>query len=347
MDSNFEVPLVSGNVKRAMADLGAKSRDLWQVDPRRLKTLPGFNVRVDNDRHREYIRQLADSMKVLGYHQHKPMAGHVVKEDGEDVVLVYDGHCRLEAVLLAIEEGAEILSVPVVVSDRGTNLEDLTVALVTSNNGKELDPSEKAVVVKRLINYGWDEPRIAEKLGFSHQYIRDLLMLSSAPREIRQMVSDNKVSASLAVQSMKKHGDKAVEKLQQAGEVATAAGKQRVTAKHVEVKPRAAKFDLIAHVERQRAFSEKTFGPGPRVNGILDHVRKEIGEIESDPANLVEWIDLVLLGLDGAWRSGATSEEVAKALADKLTRNEQRSWPDWRTADPEKAIEHDRSDDEL
>lgn len=54
------------------------------------------------------------------------------------------------------------------------------------------------------------------------------------------------------------------------------------------------------HLERQREWSERTFGPGSRHQG---------------------------------------------AIVAKQTKNEGRVWPDWRTADPNAAIEHDRSHD--
>jgi hypothetical protein len=107
----------------------------------------------------------------------------------------------------------------------------------------------------------------------------------------------------------------------------------------------AGRFDLVGHLYRQRAFSERTFGPGERTAGVLDHIRKEIGEVEKNPHDVTEWIDIVLLALDGAWRHGFTPEEIASALASKQAKNEARKWPDWRTVAPGKAIEHDRSDD--
>ncbi|MFK4044520.1 dATP/dGTP pyrophosphohydrolase domain-containing protein [Roseomonas mucosa] len=99
-------------------------------------------------------------------------------------------------------------------------------------------------------------------------------------------------------------------------------------------------MNLIAHLHRQRAFSARTFGPGARTAGVLDHIREELREIEAKPDDLSEWIDVVLLACDGAWRAGYTPEQIAEALAAKLARNEAREWPDWRTADPDKAIEH-------
>lgn len=102
-------------------------------------------------------------------------------------------------------------------------------------------------------------------------------------------------------------------------------------------------FDLIQHLLRQIKFSEKAFGHGVRTAGVIDHIRKELREIEAAPHDLSEWIDVVILACDGAWRSGHTPEQIVAALDAKLTKNEARTWPDWHTADPNKAIEHDRS----
>lgn len=104
-------------------------------------------------------------------------------------------------------------------------------------------------------------------------------------------------------------------------------------------------FDLVAHLRRQAEFSERTFGPGGRVAAICDHVGKELIEVQQSGGALAEWIDVIILGLDGAWRSGATPEQIVSAIEAKQAKNEGRRWPDWRGADPDKAIEHDRSDE--
>jgi hypothetical protein len=104
-------------------------------------------------------------------------------------------------------------------------------------------------------------------------------------------------------------------------------------------------FNFKAHLTRQRDWSTKTFGPGARALGIVDHIRKELREIDADPGDLKEWIDVVILALDGAWRSGANPQQIIDALVAKQDTNERRKWPDWRTASEDEAIEHDRSDD--
>lgn len=102
-------------------------------------------------------------------------------------------------------------------------------------------------------------------------------------------------------------------------------------------------FDMLAHLERQAKFSLRTFGPGARVEGVTDHIAKELIEVRESGGALSEWVDVVILGLDGAWRSGASPAQIIEAIVAKQTKNEGRNWPDWRTADPGKAIEHDRS----
>ena len=99
-------------------------------------------------------------------------------------------------------------------------------------------------------------------------------------------------------------------------------------------------FNLREHLLHQAEWSAKTFGPGERSAGIVDHIRKELLEIEADPYDLTEWIDVVILALDGAWRIGATPEQIIDALVAKQSKNEGRKWPDWRTAEAGKAIEH-------
>lgn len=103
--------------------------------------------------------------------------------------------------------------------------------------------------------------------------------------------------------------------------------------------------DFEAHLTRQRAWSEKTFGPGARLKGVVDHIRKELLEIEADPLDLGEWVDVIILAFDGAWRAGWEPADIIAAILAKQAKNEARVWPDWRTADPDKAIEHDRSFD--
>lgn len=97
-----------------------------------------------------------------------------------------------------------------------------------------------------------------------------------------------------------------------------------------------------AHFERQREWSAHTFGPGPRVKGVTAHIRKELDEVEADPTDVSEWVDVMILAADGALRSGAEPQALLDAWKAKQERNESRTWPDWRTFTADQPIEHVR-----
>ena len=99
------------------------------------------------------------------------------------------------------------------------------------------------------------------------------------------------------------------------------------------------------HLYHQREWSTRTFGPGARTKGVLDHIRKELLEVEADPTDLSEWVDVIILAFDGALRAGHDPLWIIRGIKTKQARNEARTWPDWRTADPDKAIEHVRTED--
>jgi hypothetical protein len=129
-------------------------------------------------------------------------------------------------------------------------------------------------------------------------------------------------------------------------------------------------LDLRQHLLRQMAFSVATFGPGARHEGVSDHIRKELIEIKdaatvegnfaahgdrqaaaqahADMDAALEWVDVAILALDGLTRSllayGMSRDDAARhacvMVFEKQGINEGRTWPDWRTAEPGKAIEH-------
>lgn len=95
-----------------------------------------------------------------------------------------------------------------------------------------------------------------------------------------------------------------------------------------------------AHIAHQREWSTRTFGPGRRTYGLLDHISEELAEIEADPTDVYEWVDVIILAIDGAWRAGWEPQEIINAIKAKQAKNERRVWPDWRAASQDRAIGH-------
>lgn len=94
---------------------------------------------------------------------------------------------------------------------------------------------------------------------------------------------------------------------------------------------------LVGYVERHKLWSEANIGLGLRTEGILAHIAKECEEIRAKPTDTEEWADIVILGLDGAWRSAQArmpeatgfgiAQAVAKAVYGKMRKVWQRRYP--------------------
>jgi hypothetical protein len=86
-------------------------------------------------------------------------------------------------------------------------------------------------------------------------------------------------------------------------------------------------LDIEHYIEAQREWSLETFGEGQRTEGICKHIEKELQEIRENPTDVTEWVDVVILALDGAWRAGFDPLEIEEALQKKQEKNFARQWP--------------------
>lgn len=126
-------------------------------------------------------------------------------------------------------------------------------------------------------------------------------------------------------------------------------------------------MDFHAYLARQCAVRH-AFGPGERRLGVIEHIRKELVEVETAPTQAEvcqEWADVAILGMDGlrACREfirqnpeyfdgdrilagEPTNDLVAKfaweLITQKQAKNELRTWPDWRGESEDTALEHVR-----
>lgn len=216
--------------KVAVTDRGP----VWQFRPEDITILPGFNTRLPGPKLEEHIEHLKALIKANGFLQDKPLKGMILNIDGRQVPAAMGGHCRLEAIRRAKAEGAEIETIPFIVAPPGTNEEDMTAEIVSGNQGLTMDPYEIALVAKRLVNFGWPLKKIAEKWGYkSTTYVEDLLTLVAAPREIRNLIECGQVSSNVAIEMLKKHGDKALGLMVKGITAAASEGKTKATAQHM------------------------------------------------------------------------------------------------------------------
>jgi len=103
---------------------------------------------------------------------------------------------------------------------------------------------------------------------------------------------------------------------------------------------RDSQFSLKNYLSKQKDWFLRVFGPGPRDAGLTAHIKGELNEIRDNPGDLEEWIDVLILGFEGALRTADNVDDVIAALQAKQDKNLSRAWPDWRDADIDKPIEH-------
>jgi ParB-like chromosome segregation protein Spo0J len=228
--SNFNTELVSGgSAKATMKAIGAGSSDLWKVKPQDIVVLDGYNPRVQNVAYFEGIAALAENMVANGFMQDKPLSGYIAKIDGEDKIVLQDGHRRLAAALKAIELGAQIEKVPMVMKERSDNMVDLTKSLLHANEGQPFTTYEKAILAKRFKNFGWDNASISKEMRCTVQAVGQLLDMAGAPQAIHDLVKAGQLSVTAATEMVKKHGEQAIEVAQTTVKNAAAKGKTRAT----------------------------------------------------------------------------------------------------------------------
>lgn len=100
------------------------------------------------------------------------------------------------------------------------------------------------------------------------------------------------------------------------------------------------------YIRRQMEWSHRTFGDGARTIGLSKHIQKELLEIAEHPNDIEEWVDVIILALDGAWRCGRqhdfSPEDIMDMLEYKQQKNFDRQWP--APGGQDQAVEHIRED---
>lgn len=192
-----------------LKDIAEKTRDQFLMDPRKIAIEADHNPRDYRlPENRDHLTEIKASIKEQGVLVPLLIRWDV---DAKQGVLV-DGECRLRAVLSLIEEGVEILTVPAV-QVQGNNEADRLLTSLTANTGKPLSKWEIGTAFKRLIGFGWDDEKIAKRTGYTQRFIKESLELSDAPEDVKQLLSEQAVTPSLALQHIRSDGSGAGAKL--------------------------------------------------------------------------------------------------------------------------------------
>lgn len=309
----------------SLKNLAVSKRDLLMIDPRNIEIVEGFNVRRDTEALRNHIRGLADSIKEMGVQM--PLT--VFYEDGK--AKLSDGHNRLMATMLAIEEGAEIVSVPCVVEPRTSNSADRTLSMVIRNQGKSLEPLEEAEVYKRLIGFGWSEAQIAAKVGRSPAHVNNMLELTRAAPEIVGMIDNGEVAATTVIQTLKATDSEkvAAEAIKEAVEEAKANGKKKATGAAVAEKTaeKTGKAPKKGGKKAEEPQGDEAPAQGENAGGAVPAAEGE--EKKSNRKPRVDWEFNAKIMFKTMQEALAAVHEGDTALADEILSGSIRNYQDY------------------
>lgn len=173
-----------------MQEINATKRtDIYQIDPRNVDVVAGFNVR------REFaIEELKEQIKLNGVLN--PITVIPTKAaDGTERYRLVDGERRLRATLAAIEEGADIRRIKAIFLPRNTSEEEQLVQQMMRNEGKNFTEYECAIMFHRFKEaFGYSQSEIAAKFGKSPTFVSRCLSLMELAPEIQQRLESGEIS---------------------------------------------------------------------------------------------------------------------------------------------------------
>lgn len=284
---DFNYDLFFGSIKKAMGDFS--SADLWKIPVEHidiLKVMPDLNVRLEGEALDKHIRYLADSMHARGFIMSEPLEVFVaeVEDKAQPVIFISDGHCRLRALKLALSEGADIKQIScVTLPSKGHDIKDIVAGILLHNSGKDLTPYEKAIVCKRLLNFGMSDKEIAKKVGFTPEYVNLLLEAVSAPLSIVTLIQNGEIALTKAVELIRKHGPKAVGIIKEGLAASKAAGKKGLVGSYLpgaalnKVVKRQAEslYEATKKVSSDPAFAQLSAENQELIKGLLSAIAEK------------------------------------------------------------------------
>jgi ParB/RepB/Spo0J family partition protein len=189
------------------ADKKTARNNSISIDKSLIRLVPGFNLRTTLTE--EHIANFEHSYRTGMYVP--PIVVRVVEIDGELVAEVLEGHNRFVA-MMRVDE----LNLVEVNEFKGNDVEAV-ILMLTSSQGKPLNPIEKADGYARLVSYGMSPSDIARKLNISPTSVSQNLSLNKMPYRLKNMIKDKMISATLAREYFTEHGDKVLDFLENQG----------------------------------------------------------------------------------------------------------------------------------
>ena len=224
-----------------------KRTDIYQIDPRNIVVVEGFNARKNFD-----LDELKEQIRKVGVLNPITVIPFKDKETGAEKYRLVDGERRYRAVMALLAEGEDIKRIKAMYLPKGTKEEDLLIQQLLKNTGKQFSEIEMAKLFNRFKEqWGYTQTEIADKFCKKASFVSRCMALLDLPAEIIEMMERGEISADTARQiasQNKDDEDAQVEAADKAVKTAKAKGKKTATTKDIPVNVQAA--NLIAKIRK-------------------------------------------------------------------------------------------------
>jgi ParB family chromosome partitioning protein len=192
-------------------ELDIKVNKTFLVPPEHIFIEEGFNIReLDQD----HIDSIA-----AAYSDGLPVPAIVVQTVGNRFKIVDGAHRYTAAVIAGV--------VRLECKEFNGNAQDQVALMVTSSQGRNLTPLERAKAYTRLKNFGLTADEIALKVNRSRVDIDNHLILLTAPDDVKDAVKRGDMAYSTVVTQLRSKSGKGEEKLSKAVAVAKTTGAKK------------------------------------------------------------------------------------------------------------------------
>lgn len=207
-----------------------KKNDIYQIDPRCIVVVDGFNSRVNFDLAtlKEQIREhgVLNPISVI------PCKG----DDGYERYKLVDGERRYRATMELINEGIDIKRVPALFLPRQMSEVDKLTQQILRNEGKPFNEYEMAIACKKYVNYGYTQADIAKTLGKNAGQISYYLQHLDRDQRVQDLMRQGVIEGPKVREIYKGHEkeEDAVAEILGAAKAAKENGNGKITLKDID-----------------------------------------------------------------------------------------------------------------
>lgn len=207
-------------------------KDIYNIDPRAIVVVEGFNSRTDFGDIEDLAAQIAEQ-GVLN-----PVTVIPIKdENGVETYQLVDGERRYRACMHIINNGGDIARIPAIFIPKNTSKDELLIQQVMRNEGKPFSEYEYGVAFNKFIKLGYERKEIAKKFGVKSWKVDCFLAHLSRDERVQELMKSGKVNGVDVrhIYQSSKSEEKAVETILKLVNKAEETNKKKISLKDLDV----------------------------------------------------------------------------------------------------------------